>query len=47
MVTSIRTILIVLAFLLFIFSAFGVKHNRIEFGWLGLAILTAALWLRP
>jgi hypothetical protein len=40
-------ILVVLAFLLFLFAALGIRHQRVDFGWLGLAVLTAALWLRP
>lgn len=41
----IHLILLVLAFLLFLAAGFGVTYKSLSFGWLGLAALTAALWL--
>lgn len=41
----IRLILLVPAFVLFLLAAFSVSYPRINFGWLGLALLTVAVWL--
>jgi hypothetical protein len=42
-----HSILIVLAFLLFLLKGVGVGHPRIDLGWIGLACLTFAIWMRP
>jgi hypothetical protein len=42
----IQLIFLVLAFLLFLAKGFGVSYGRADFGWLGLASLTLALWLK-
>lgn len=44
--SHINLILLVLAFLLFIAAGFDVKYKSFQFGWLGLASLTVALWLK-
>jgi hypothetical protein len=41
----IRLILLVFAFVLFIIAGCNISLVRVNFGWLGLACLTAALWL--
>ena len=46
MTAPIHLIFLVLAFVLFILAGVGVKHVRFDLGWLGLAFLTLALWLR-
>ena len=44
-VEMIRVILLVFAFVLFLCAAFNVSFPKVQFGWLGLAFLTAAEWL--
>jgi hypothetical protein len=41
-----RMILLAFALVMFLLAGLSVKTLRVEFGWLGLAFLTAALWLR-
>jgi hypothetical protein len=41
-----RIILFALAFVLFLLAGFNVAAPRWSLGWLGLAALTLALWLR-
>ena len=41
----VRLILLVFAFVLFVLAGLEVSRPRVNFGWLGLALLTAALWL--
>jgi hypothetical protein len=43
----IHLIFLVLAFVLFLLAALNVSYPRVSFGWLGLAFLTLAVWLRP
>jgi hypothetical protein len=45
MTAPLRLIFLVLAFVLFVLAGIGVAHPRWNFGWLGLAFLTLALWL--
>lgn len=42
----IRLVLLVLAFVLFLLAGLNVSYPRVNFIGLGLASLTAALWLR-
>jgi hypothetical protein len=44
-VTTVHLILLAFAFVLFVLAGLGIAHLRLQFGWLGLAFLTAALWL--
>lgn len=44
MASPVHLILLVLAFVLFLVSAFNVSLPRVNLGWLGLAFLTLALW---
>jgi len=46
MTAPIHLIFLILAFLLFLLAGFGVSYGRLNLGWLGLASLTLALWLR-
>lgn len=47
MTSPLNLIFLVLAFVLFLGAGFNlVSHPRINLGWLGLAFLTLALWLR-
>lgn len=41
-----RVILLVFAFVLFVLAGLNVSTPRTNFGWLGLAALTAALWFK-
>jgi hypothetical protein len=43
---TIRIILLCLAFVLFLLAGFNIATPRTSLGWLGLAALTLALWLR-
>jgi hypothetical protein len=40
---SIDTLLLILAFVLFLIAAFGVNLGRVSAGWLGAAIVTLTL----
>ncbi len=42
----IQTILLVFAFVFFVLAAFEVNFPHVTLGWLGMAFLTAALWLK-
>ena len=42
----IHLILLVFALVFFILAGLDVSYPRVSFGWLGLAFLTVALWLR-
>jgi hypothetical protein len=46
MQAPIQLIFLVLAFLLFLAKGLGVSYGRFDFGWLGAASLTLALWLK-
>ena len=41
-----RIVLLCLAFVLFLLAGFNVNPPRAALGWLGLAALTLALWLK-
>ena len=43
--TTVHLVLLAFSFVLFVLAGLGVTHLRFQFGWLGLALLTAALWL--
>ena len=43
---AIRMILLCLAFVLFLLADVNVATPRTSLGWLGLAFLTAAIWLK-
>jgi hypothetical protein len=43
----IQLIFLVLAFVLFLLAGLNVSYPRVSFGWLGLAFLTFAIYLRP
>lgn len=45
MASSLRLVLLVFAFVLFVLAGLNVPATRVQLGWLGLALLTAALWL--
>ena len=40
-----RLIFLVFAFVLFVMAGLNISHPKANFGWLGLALLTLALWL--
>jgi hypothetical protein len=40
-------IMLVFAFVFFALAAFNIGPPRVNLGWLGLALLTLALWLPP
>jgi hypothetical protein len=42
---TLHLIFLVFAFVLFVLAGLGIEHPRANFGWIGLAFLTAALWL--
>jgi hypothetical protein len=42
---ELRLIFLVFAFVLFVLAGLGLTTMRLNFGWLGLAFLTLALWL--
>jgi hypothetical protein len=44
MIPKLRLIFLILAFLLFLLTSFGVSHPRCQLGWLGMAFLTLAIW---
>jgi hypothetical protein len=43
---TVHLILLAFAFVLFMLAGFNIAHPKLEFGWLGLALLTIALWFR-
>jgi len=43
--TTVRLVLLAFAVVLFLLAGCNVSHPRVSFGWLGLALLTIALWL--
>jgi hypothetical protein len=43
---TVRLILLAFALVFFVLAAGNIAHPRVNFGWLGLALLTVALWLR-
>lgn len=43
--STVHLVLLAFSFVLFVLAGLGVTHLRFQFGWLGLALLTAALWL--
>lgn len=43
--STIRLIALVAAFVLFLIAGFDITTRRVNFGWLGLACLTFAVWL--
>ena len=47
MASSLRLVLLVFAFVLFILAGLNIPPAppRVQLGWLGLALLTAAVWL--
>jgi hypothetical protein len=45
MASSLRLILLVFAFVLFVLAAIDIPSPKVKLGWLGLALLTAAVWL--
>jgi hypothetical protein len=46
MTNTVRLVLLAFAVVLFLLAGCGISHPRAHFGWLGLAFLTVALWLR-
>jgi hypothetical protein len=46
MTNTVRLVLLAFAVVLFLLAGCGISHPRAHFGWLGLALLTIALWLR-
>jgi hypothetical protein len=45
MTETLHLVLLAFAVVLFVLAAFNVSLPRVSLGWLGLALLTIALWL--
>lgn len=46
MFTFLHIALFILSFCLFILRALNIGHDRVDLGWIGLACLSAALYMR-
>jgi hypothetical protein len=44
MQATLRLIFLAFAIVLFLLAGFSISTTKLNFGWLGLAFLTAALW---